>query len=143
MMKDDQYYLSYATYLADYSQDPVTKVGACIVKDGKILSGGQNTVLDAFDINEIPQTYSEDILQSKNTFMCHAEINAILNYKGLLYDLDGATLYVNISPCYECAKLLAQLGIKRIVYHEEYHREQIWSASKIILDKCKIKYEKL
>ena len=74
--------------------------------------------------------------------MIHAELNSILNYNGYIKNLEGATLYVTVSPCTECAKVLIQVGIKTIYYLEEYHRSEIWNASKKLLDIGGVKYYK-
>ena len=75
--------------------------------------------------------------------MCHSELNAILNYRGDLSNMEGATIYVTVSPCNNCALALIQVGISEIVYEEEYHRTEIWEMSKLLLDKCEVKYRKL
>ena len=141
----DAYFMGLAILSAARSKDPSTKVGACIVKDKRVLSLGYNGAPRSFPDNEVPNTsYERDnIVNQKNTFMVHAELNAILNYRGSLSDFKDSTIYVTIFPCHECAKALAQLDIKEIVYKEDYHRLDILFASKYILDKCGIKYRKI
>jgi len=141
----EEYFMHLAEESALRSKDPSTKVGACLVKDKRVLSLGYNGAPRAFPDNEVPSTSYEldNMLNQKNTFMVHAELNAILNYGGSLRDLEGATIYVTIFPCHECAKVLSQIGIKEIVYKNDYHRTKILLASKYILDKCNIKYRRL
>ena len=141
----DEYFMHLAEESALRSKDPSTKVGACLVKDKRVLSLGYNGAPRNFPDNEVPSTSYEldNILHQKNTFMVHAELNAILNYSGSMKDLQGATIYVTIFPCHECAKALAQLGIKEIVYKNDYHRLCILGASKYILNKCGIPFRKI
>ena len=141
----DEYFMHLAEESAERSKDPSTKVGACLVKNKRVLSLGYNGAPRRFPDSEVPATSYEmdNIIHQKNTFMVHAELNAILNYGGNLGDLEGASIYVTIFPCHECAKILAQLGIKEIIYRNDYHRAKILFASKYILDKCGIPFRKL
>lgn len=141
----DEYFMHLAEESALRSKDPNTKVGSCLVKDKKVLSLGYNGAPRLFPDNLVPtcRDSSAPLIKQKNTFMCHAELNSILNYRGSLSELNGATIYVTIFPCCDCAKALAQVGIKEIVYREEYHRTEIFETSKYILDTCGITYRKL
>lgn len=140
----DTYFMSYAELGATRSKDSKTKVGSCIVKNKKILSIGYNGAPKGFPDNEVPEdSIDSDLTLNKNAYMVHSELNSILNYPGSLNDLKGSTLYVTISPCHECAKVIIQMGISRVVYKEEYHREEMWNMSKLLFNKCGIKYEKL
>lgn len=131
-----------AELTATRSKDKSKQVGAVIVKDKHILSTGYNGAPAGFPDNEVPITGSEqtDITLSKHSYMIHAEVNAILNYKGALEDLKGATVYVTLSPCFDCAKLLIQAGIKTVIYKECYHKEAVWNMSKLLFDKCGVSY---
>lgn len=141
----DEYFMHLAEESALRSKDPSTKVGACLVKDKRVLSLGYNGAPRSFPDDLVPMTQydGDNMLHQKNTYMCHAELNAILNYRGSLSELEGSSIYVTIFPCHECAKILAQLGISEIIYKEEYHRSKILSASKYILEKCSIPFRKL
>ena len=78
--------------------------------------------------------------------MIHAEVNAILNYEGSLPNLKDSTLYVTVYPCHECAKFLSQVGIKKIIYLEDYHKSDTCNFAKQILKICSIelvKYKEL
>ena len=112
----DQYYMAIATLVRERSKDPVTKVGACIVKDNKVISTGYN----GFPIGISDYTYpwsknSDKPTENKYFYVVHAELNAILSAK---QSLDGCTLYVTKFPCNECAKAIIQSGIKKIIYRE-------------------------
>ena len=112
----DQYYMAIATLVRERSKDPVTKVGACIVKDNKVISTGYN----GFPIGISDYTYpwsknSNKPTENKYFYVVHAELNAILSAK---QSLDGCTLYVTKFPCNECAKAIIQSGIKKIIYRE-------------------------
>ena len=72
----------------------------------------------------------------------HAELNAVLNYDGKISDLKDADIYVTVSPCSKCACMLAQVGIKRVIYKEEYRRKEEVEATKYILEKCNVQYIK-
>lgn len=140
----DIYFMQLAEMNATRSKDPKTKVGSCIVKDKKVLSLGYNGAPRNFPDIEVPTTNNkENIFLSKNSFMCHSELNAILNYNGALSDLNGATIYVTLSPCHECVKALIQVGIKEIIYKERYDHDDVFKLSKLIADKCNVIYRKL
>ena len=76
--------------------------------------------------------------------MIHAEANAILNYRGSLKDLAGATAYVTLFPCQECAKTLAQAGIGEVVYlDDKYNGTEGNLISKAVLDRCGVSYRQI
>lgn len=140
------YYMSLAETAAKQSKDPSTKVGSCIVKDGRVLSLGWNGPPRSIDDSLVPfnsRDISLPLRKQKYPYIVHAEMNAVLNYGGSLPDLVGATLYVTVSPCHDCAKMLCQLKIKEVVYLEEYQREEMWDMSKYLFDCCGIGYRKL
>lgn len=140
----DDYFMNMAINASSRSKDPHTKVGACIVKDNRVLSLGYNGAPRKFPDNVIPNNKDKSLplMYQKYPYIVHAELNAILNYRGNISDFDGATIYVTVSPCYECVKALAQVGIKEVVYTKEYNKE-VWDISKIILNNCNIKFRKL
>ena len=114
----DDEFLALAQVVALRSKDPCTQVGAVIVNhDHRILSLGYNGTP-----NGIPDTRFQwgkgdpDPTRNKTLRVIHAERNAILNYRGLLRDMTGATLYVTLYPCCECVKSIVQVGITRVVY---------------------------
>ncbi len=90
------------------------KVGAIIVKNGMIISDGFNGTPTGFDNN------CEDEEGYTKWYVLHAEANAILKVAKSTNSCEGATLYLTLSPCKDCAKLIHQSGIKRLVYIKEY-----------------------
>ena len=140
----DEYFMGLAEESATRSKDPKTQVGSCIVKDKRVLSLGYNGAPRNFPDDEVPkENNKENILLSKNAFMCHSELNAILNYRGSLEDLNGATIYVTLSPCHECVKALIQVGIKEIVYRDKYHHNDIFDLATLLAEKCNVIYRRL
>lgn len=138
------YFMHLAEESASRSKDPKTRVGACITKDKRVLSLGYNGAPRSFPDDEVPfDSDSKDLLSNKNAYMCHAELNAILNYRGSLSELDGATIYCTISPCNECLKALVQIGIKNVIYKEKYHRKDITMVTDIIAEKCNVSLMRL
>lgn len=105
----DERFLSLAGHIAGWSKDPSTKVGAVIVNDKRIIMGvGYNGFPRGVD--DSPEAYADREL--KHRMVVHAEANAILNARG---SVEGCTLYVTLPPCSECAKLLIQSGISKVI----------------------------
>ncbi|MGN0349386.1 MAG: deoxycytidylate deaminase [Roseburia sp.] len=114
----DEYFMGVATLSGMRSKDPNTQVGACIVSpDHKILSMGYNGFPMGCSDDEFPWDREGEPLESKYFYTTHSELNAILNYRG--GSLEGATIYVTLFPCNECAKAIIQAGIRRIVYDSD------------------------
>ena len=111
----DEYFMGIAILSAQRSKDSNTQVGACIVnEEKKIVSVGYNGMPTGCDDDQMPwEREGDSSLDTKYPFVCHAELNAILNCNT---DLHGCTLYVTLFPCNECAKAIIQSGIRRIVY---------------------------
>ena len=122
-----------ATLSGMRSKDPNTQVGACIVSpDHKILSMGYNGFPVGCSDDEFPWAREGDPLNNKYFYTTHSELNAILNYRG--GSLDGATMYVTLFPCNECAKAIIQSGIRRLVYDsDKYENTPSVVASKRML----------
>jgi len=142
----DECFMLHAVVASARSKDPNSQVGACIVgKNNRILSLGYNGSPNAWDDDNFP--WDRDNIDAKNNkypYVIHAEMNALLNYKGDGKDLDGSTVYVTLFPCHECAKFLAQAGIKRIVYlSDKYMDTEDNIMSKTCLEYCNIKYEQI
>ncbi len=137
----DEYFMGIAILSTYRSKDPNTQVGACIVsKDNKILSIGYNGAPIGFDDDVMPWDRIGDFKETKYAYVCHSELNAILNYKG---NLEGTKLYVTLFPCNECAKVIVQSGIKEIVYlSDKYNDTDSNIVSKKIFDQVGIKYTK-
>lgn len=140
----DSYFMGIAYMASLRSKDINTKVGACIVdKDNRILSTGFNGAPRKYRDELVPTTNSKDVpwLETKYPYVCHSEINAILNYGGSLRDFQGAKIYVTLFPCNECAKAIAQTGIEEVIYlSDKHHDDDIYVASRNILSECGIKY---
>ena len=104
------------------SKDPSTQVGACIVdEDKRIVGTGYNGATKGFDDNDFPWGREGDFLNTKYAFVCHAELNAILN--STKESLKGCVLYVALFPCNECAKAIIQSGIKKIIYISDKYKD--------------------
>ncbi len=124
------------------SKDPKTQVGACIADTNhRILSVGYNGTPMGIDDDEFPWIDSDDPQYDKHNYVIHAEANAILNYRGSLKDMQGATVFVTLFPCQECAKMLVQAGIGEVVYMNDKYRDTEGGAiSRMVLDSCGIAY---
>ena len=140
----DEYFMSIAKLSSMRSKDPNTQVGACIVAaDNRILSIGYNGAPNGYSDDNFPWDREGTPLETKYLFVCHAEMNAILNYRGSRKDLEGAKIYVDLFPCNECAKLIIQSGIKEVLYIcDKYADTDEVKASKNLFDTCGVKYRK-
>jgi dCMP deaminase len=112
--KLDERYLRMALIWAENSYCKRRKVGTLVVKDKMIISDGYNGTPSGFE------NICEDDNNLTKSYVLHAEANAITKLARSSNNSDGATLYVTASPCIECAKLIIQAGIKRVVYGEKY-----------------------
>ena len=110
----DQRYLRMARIWAENSYCKRRQVGALLVKDGAIISDGFNGTPSGFE------NICEDENNVSKPYVLHAEANAITKIARSSQNSDGATLYVTASPCIDCAKLIIQSGIRRVVYGEKY-----------------------
>ncbi|GAD04532.1 CMP deaminase [Porphyromonas crevioricanis] len=110
----DKRYLRMAAIWAENSYCERRKVGALIVKDKRIISDGYNGTPSGFE------NICEDESGATKPYVLHAEANAITKVAGSTNDSRGATIYITDSPCIECAKLIIQCGIRRVVYAKEY-----------------------
>ena len=136
----DEYFMGIALLSAERSKDPNTSVGACIVsEDNKILSVGYNGMPIGCSDDEFPWEREGNPLDTKYMYVCHAEMNAILNYTGT--NMKGSKLYVTLFPCNECTKAVIQKGIKEIYYlSDKYCHTDSTKASKLMLDSAGVKY---
>lgn len=141
----DDTFINIARLVSRRSKDPNTQVGACIVgTNNETLSTGYNGATRGFNDDEFPWgKHDEDPMKTKYPFVVHAERNAILNFRGILRDLEGATIYTTHFPCSECAKELAQVGIKHVIYHTHYSKSgtRDSEATEIIFHHAGITYE--
>lgn len=113
----DLRYIRMARIWAENSYCVRRQVGALIVKEGMIISDGFNGTPSGFE------NVCEDENGKTKPYVLHAEANAITKLAKSANSGDGATLYVTASPCLECAKLIIQSGIKRVVYCDSYHTD--------------------
>ena len=127
----DEYFMGVSLLAAMRSKDPSTQVGACIVsEENKIMSVGYNGFPRGCSDDEFPwERSAEAANETKYPFVCHAELNAILNAGG--QDLRGARIFVALFPCNECAKAIIQSGIKEVIYiSDKYAHTEPTQASK-------------
>ncbi len=111
----DKRYMRMALIWAENSYCTRRQVGAIMVKDQRIISDGYNGTPSGFE------NICEDENNKTKPYVLHAEANAISKVARSHNSSDGATIYVTACPCIECAKLIIQAGIKRVVYGEPYH----------------------
>lgn len=118
----DEYFMGLSLLSAHRSKDSHTQVGACIVsEDNKILSVGYNGMPIGCDDDIMPWDREGEPLNTKYPFVCHAELNAILNRPTV--SLKNARIYVSLFPCNECAKAIIQSGIKEVVYWQDKYAD--------------------
>ena len=113
-LRYDTAYLRMAKSWAKLSHCQRKQVGALIVRDDMIISDGYNGTPSGFD------NCCENDLGETHWYVLHAEANAILKTARSTQDISGSTLYLTLSPCKDCSKLIIQSGIKKIVYLEDY-----------------------
>lgn len=138
----DEYFMGVAVLSAQRSKDNNTQVGACIVNSNhKIVAVGYNGMPIGCNDDDMPwEREGETSLDTKYPFVCHAELNAILNRN--CADLNGCTLYVTLFPCNECAKAIIQSGVKKVVYgSNKYADSESTKASAMLFKMCGIECE--
>ncbi|MBK5245339.1 MAG: dCMP deaminase family protein [Eubacteriaceae bacterium] len=137
----DEYFMGIALLSARRSKDPNTQVGACIVNERNIiLSTGYNGMPKGCSDDDLPWDRDGDFQHTKYAYVCHAELNAILNSDGR--SLADAILYVTCFPCNECAKAIIQAGIKKVVYLEDkYPDADATCVSRKLFDMVEITLE--
>lgn len=136
----DEYFMGVAILASQRSKDPSTQVGACIVNDdNKIMSVGYNGFPRGCSDDEFPWDRSgERESSTKYPYVCHAELNAILNAGG--NSLKDCRIYVALFPCNECAKAIIQCGIKEVIYISDKYRDtELVQASKRMLNCAGVK----
>ena len=139
----DEYFMGIAMLSARRSKDPNTQVGACIVSgNNKIMSVGYNGFPQGCSDDCFPWERTGDEYETKYPYVCHAELNAILNNGGS--SLSGCKIYVALFPCNECAKAIIQSGIKEVIYlSDKYHDTPSTKASRRMLEAAGVKLTKL
>lgn len=134
-----EYFMGIALLSAQRSKDSGTQVGACIVsRSHKILSLGYNGMPTGCLDDSMPWARDGQPLDTKYMYVCHAELNAILNAGK---DLRGAILYTTLFPCNECAKAIIQSGISEVIYlSDKYSDSDMTIASKKMFDMVGVRY---
>lgn len=137
-LKIEEIAMEMALLISKQSKDPSTQVGACIVKDNRIISLGCNNAPKRWT-NDFPWGKEVEKIGQENTkypYVIHAEMNAILNCKE---SVEGSTIYVTLFPCSNCSKLIAVSGIKKVIYSDSKGNiDEI--CSKRLLENCGIEY---
>lgn len=138
----DEYFMALALISAERSKDPNSQVGACIVdENNKIVSLGYNGAPIGYDDDkDMVWDREGSFLETKYAYVCHSELNAILNANK---SVKGCKIYVTLFPCNECAKALIQAGITEVIYlSDKYNGVDSNIVSKKLLDTCGVKYRK-
>ena len=136
----DEYFMAVALLSAGRSKDPNTQVGACVANaQNKIVGVGYNGFPWGCSDDELPWAREGNYLETKYPYVCHAELNAILN--SITKDLGECRIYVGLFPCNECTKVIIQAGIREIIYlSDKYKDTDSVRASKIMLEKSNTAY---
>ncbi len=139
-LKWDEYFMGIAMLSSQRSKDPSTGVGACIVDaNNRILSLGYNGMPFGCSDDEYPWDREGEPLETKYIYVCHAELNAILNYNG--GPLKGARIYTTLFPCNECTKSIIQKGITEVIYlSDKYADTDSVKASKRMMNSAGVTY---
>ncbi len=135
----DEYFMGIAVLSSMRSKDPSTQVGACLVdSENKILSVGYNGMPRCCNDDDYPWEREGKPLETKYVYVCHAELNAILNCHG--GSVRDAVCYTTLFPCNECAKALVQSGIKEVVYlSDKYSETDSTKAAKRMFESAGVK----
>ncbi|KAK2409389.1 deoxycytidylate deaminase [Trifolium repens] len=143
----DDYFMAIAFLSAERSKDPNRQVGACLVsQDGIILGIGYNGFPRGCSDDKLPwakKSRTGNPLETKYPYVCHAEVNAILNTNHA--SAAGQRLYVTMFPCNECAKIIIQSGVSEIIYFVEKRLENsdvAYAASHKLLSLAGVKVRK-
>lgn len=139
----DEYFMAIAILSAQRSKDPSTQVGACIANtEDKIVGVGYNGFPRGCGDEDLPWGREGGFLESKYPYVCHAELNAVLN--AISKDLRGCRIYVALFPCNECMKVIIQSGISEIIYlSDKYKDTDSVKASKKMMGLAGVKSRQL
>lgn len=135
----DESFMHIARVMSQRSKDPNTQNGSLIVDQNGIIVGlGYNGFPRGIADEDLPWEREGEFLDTKYAYVVHSEENAIYNSNK---STDGCKIYCTLFPCNECAKTLIQSGIKEVIFEDDkYHDEDIWVASRKLLDKADVKY---
>ena len=136
----DEYFMGIALLSSQRSKDPNTQVGSCIVNnENRIMSVGYNGMPCGCSDNDFSWSRDAEGLDSKYLYVCHAELNAILNFQG--GNLVGCRVYTTLFPCNECTKAIIQKGIKEVIYLSDKHADTFATmAAKKMMDAAGVTY---
>ena len=139
----DEYFMGVALLSSQRSKDPNTQVGACIVNPkNKIVGVGYNGFPAGCSDDEFPWAREGEYLDTKYPYICHAELNAVINK--ISADLYDCRLYVALFPCNECAKVIIQAGIKEVIYlSDKYGQTDPVRASKRMFQAADVRCRQL
>lgn len=135
----DECFMRMAHVIAERSKDPSTQAGAVIADQNNVVVGlGYNGMPRGVDPDKFPWEREGKLSDTKYAYVCHAEENAIYNSNKPTHD---CKIYATLFPCNECAKTIIQNGIKEVIFeNDKYHDDDIWVASRRMLDAAGIKY---
>lgn len=130
----DEYFMAVALLSGLRSKDPNTQIGACVANaQNKIVGVGYNGLPHGCSDDKFPWSRDGDYLDTKYPYVCHAELNAVLN--SISFHLRDCRIYVALFPCNECTKVIIQSGIREIIYlSDKYKDTDAVRASKRMLD---------
>lgn len=139
----DDFFMGVALLAGKRSKDPGTQVGACIVnEDNRIVSVGYNGMPMGCSDDLFPWEREGEYLETKYPYVCHAELNAILNAASP--NMKNCKIYVALFPCNECTKALIQSGIRQVYYlSDKYAETDQIIAAKRMMDAAGVKYIQL
>ena len=139
----DEYFMGVALLSAKRSKDPNTQVGACIVNDkNRIVGAGYNGLPAGCSDDSFPWAKQGEFLETKYAFVCHAELNAILN--NISMDLHGCRIYTALFPCNECTKSIIQSGIIEVIYlSDKYEGTDSSKASRMMLNSAGVTFRRV
>jgi dCMP deaminase len=139
----DEYFMGVALLSAQRSKDPNTQVGACIINERKKVVGiGYNGLPIGCEDDHFPWEREGAFLDTKYPYICHAELNAILNK--ISADLNKCTIYVTLFPCNECAKVIIQSGIREVIFlSNKYPDSDMVTAARKMFDSAGVVYRPL
>lgn len=141
------YFMGIAVMVSKKSQDPSSKVGAVIVnKDLHIVSSGFNDFPVDVRNTKYGYAYIKDTevtwIESKYPYITHAEASAILHASTV--DLTDCTIYITMHPCHECARMIVEKGIKKVVYmNDKYHDKESYVAARDLFRRANVNVKKI
>ena len=139
----DEYFMALAILSSLRSKDPNSQVGACIVnEENRIVGIGYNGFPAGCSDDELPWDREGRYLDTKYAYVCHAEMNAVLNSD--FGRMSNCRMYVNLFPCNECAKMIIQAGIKSVIYlNDKYPDDEKFIAARRMFKLARVELHKM